>query len=321
MPVEIRVPSLGESITTGILTEWHVDDDAFVRRGQAIYDLETDKITSEGTAEVDGRISLSVQAGEVVEIGQVLAIIDETAQAPESNSDTSGTEPEEGRKSGSDIPNTKEEALPHSSVEEVHPLIPSQPLPDEPAGEKAFSPAVRHHLAQTEIDLSTIAGTGKGGRITKGDLIGEQEKTNASGDTLAVTSSSKPNQDLLSKARTSRRKISPLRRRIAERLVEAQQTAAILSTFNEVDMNSVMALRRKYQVAFTEKHGIKLGFMSFFVKATVHALQEVPSLNAQIDGDCIIENHYYDIGVAVSTERGLMGSRGSRLRPTNVRSN
>ncbi len=307
MSIEVRVPTLGESITSGILTEWHVDDGAFIRSGQPIYDLETDKITSEGMAEADGRISLSVQKGEEVEIGQILAIIDETAQATKSDDDTAEAEVSDDGKSGGRVGHAVGDASPEKSAKNDRPLPPSKPPSAEGSrGQSLHSPAVRHHLVASAIDPSTIAGTGKGGRITKGDVFEEHKDSAEASEISSQGEPSQSDQERPSEARTTRRRISPLRRRIAERLVAAQQTAAILSTFNEVDMSSVMAFRRKHQDAFTDKHGIKLGFMSFFVKAVVHALKEVPSLNAQMEGDYVIENHFFDIGVAVSTEKGLM---------------
>jgi 2-oxoglutarate dehydrogenase E2 component (dihydrolipoamide succinyltransferase) len=192
-------------------------------------------------------------------------------------------------------------------------------------------PSVRRLAAETGIDPATIAGTGKGGRVTKGDMLAAAatETGNRLPDSgKNVSPAQTPSQSLppaepirfpvsdlqnvagpaspVSSAKHTRRKLTPLRQRLAQRLVQAQREAAMLTTFNEVDMSAVRDLRAKYQEEFTRKHGIKLGFMSFFVKAVVRALQEVPAVNAQLDDDTVVENHYYDIGVAVSTERGLM---------------
>jgi 2-oxoglutarate dehydrogenase E2 component (dihydrolipoamide succinyltransferase) len=177
---------------------------------------------------------------------------------------------------------------------------------------------VRRLAAESGIDVASVSGSGKGGRATKGDLLEmiRSEVSEGSGDQATggeekraeIPASVPPvvESEKASDRSTTRRKMSPLRRRIAERLVTAQQTAAILTTFNEADMTAVMELRKKHQESFTQRHGIKLGFMSFFVKACVHALEEVPGLNAQLDGSDIVENHYYDVGVAVSTAKGLM---------------
>jgi 2-oxoglutarate dehydrogenase E2 component (dihydrolipoamide succinyltransferase) len=181
----------------------------------------------------------------------------------------------------------------------------------KPSGaESPQSPAVRRLAAETGIDPAAVAGSGKAGRVTKGDMLASAENKPAPAAPISL-----PAAPSISPARTAaagsserqtRRKMTPLRQRIAQRLVAAQHEAAMLTTFNEVDMSAVMALRAKYQDDFVEKNGIKLGFMSFFAKAVVHALKEVPAINAQIDGDHIVENHYYDIGMAVSTEKGLM---------------
>jgi len=186
---------------------------------------------------------------------------------------------------------------------------------------KGYSPAVRRIAAEEGLDPANVEGSGKGGRVTKGDMLaaleeresGQGEPSPAKKDEPAEQQAPAPapasgKQPAAGKdpARTTRKKMSPLRRRIAERLVQASQEAALLTTFNEVDMSAVMALRKKHQEAFTGKHEIKLGFMSFFVKATVQALKAVPGVNAQIDGEELIQNHYYDIGMAVGTDRGLI---------------
>jgi len=282
--LEVKIPPMGESISSGILAKWHVNDGDVVKKDQPLFELETDKITSEGTAEAAGRISFKVAAGEEVKIGQVVATI---------NSDASVAAP-----------------LPAPS-----------PAPAAAAKSAEQSPAVRRLAAETGVDPASVAGTGKAGRVTKGDMLSAAESKSvapaaevgravpsapppavATPKSLppAAPAAPSPNQ------RQTRRKMSPLRAKIAQRLVAAQHEAAMLTTFNEVDMSAVMALRAKYQDDFVKKNGLKLGFMSFFTKAVVHALKEVPDVNAQLDGDSIVENHYYDIGVAVSTEKGLM---------------
>jgi 2-oxoglutarate dehydrogenase E2 component (dihydrolipoamide succinyltransferase) len=278
---------MGESITSGILAKWHVNDGDVVKKDQPLFELETDKITSEGTAEAAGKISLKVAAGDEVKIGQVVAAID-TASA------------------GTSAPAPKGAATPATATAAI-------PNP-EPA--VTGSPSVRRLAAETGIDPTKIAGTGKGGRVTKGDMLAAAEGKTAAPAPAAVPAPAPAPVAAPIKARTeapggaserqTRRKMSPLRQKIAQRLVAAQQEAAMLTTFNEVDMSAVMGLRAKYQDDFVKKNGLKLGFMSFFTKAVVHALKEVPAVNAQIDGDTILENHYYDIGVAVSTEKGLI---------------
>jgi len=244
MPTEIKIPSLGESITGGIIAAWHVEDGAFVKKDQIIYELEPDKITSEGLAEASGTIELKAAEGDEVEIGQIVAMIDESVE-----------EPEAARASVAD--NT----------------IPRDDAP-----------------SAVESEPATTAK--------------EPEKT--AKQSRSIEKPTPSSQPAKSKGRTTRKRMSPLRHKISERLVNAQQETAMLTTFNEVDLSSIKALRADYQEAFQEKHGIKLGFMSFFVKAVVRALQQNTAINAFIDGSEIVENHYYDIGIAVSTEKGLI---------------
>jgi 2-oxoglutarate dehydrogenase E2 component (dihydrolipoamide succinyltransferase) len=275
--LEVKIPPMGESITSGILAKWHVADGAIVKKDQPLFELETDKITSEGTAEAAGKIAFKAAAGDEVKIGQVVATIDSDVAA-------SASEPK-----------------------------PGAPAPASAAKSAAQSPAVRRLAAETNVDPASLAGSGKAGRVTKGDMLAASEKPVAPSASeskpsapSAVAATPKPSAPIASGERQTRKKMSPLRAKIAQRLVSAQHEAAMLTTFNEVDMSAVMALRAKYQDDFVKKNGLKLGFMSFFAKAVVHALREVPGVNAQIDGDSIVQNHYYDIGMAVSTEKGLM---------------
>lgn len=297
--IDVKIPALGESITSGILSAWHVQDGDVVTQGQALYELETDKITSEGTAEVAGKISVKVEEGTEVEIGAVVAVIDESVSAPAESSKPAQKDPAQ-----EEAP--KKEAAP----------APAQAKKEEaPASADAVSPSVRRIAAETGINPAEVEGTGKGGRVTKGDMLAAKDQANAPKSSPAADRAPSksvpllPNKTAPSTAedeRTSRKKMTPLRRRIAERLVTAQRTAAILTTFNECDMSAVIAARKKYQDSFVKKHGLKLGFMSFFVKAAVSALKEVPGLNSQVDGDHIVENHFYDVGVAVGTQKGLI---------------
>ena len=276
MAIEVKVPSIGESVTTGILAAWHVAEGDYVTQDQHLYDLETDKITSEGLAEAEGKISLKVTEGSEVEIGHILAVIDETATK-----------------------STSAEQLPPASK----PPEPAAPRPEEAAQPREdklipLSPAVRRLAAEIGIDPTEVVGSGKQGRVTKGDmLVAAEEQQQASQPVAKALSPEK---------RTTRQKITPIRKRIAERLVQAQQTAASLTTFNEVDLSRVIALRQTQQESFQKAHGIKLGFMSFFIKAVVYALQKVPQLNTQIQGDYRVQNHFYDISVALSAPQGLI---------------
>ena len=273
--VPVKIPPMGESITSGVLAKWHVADGASVRRDQPLFELETDKITSEGTAEASGVIRLAVKAGDEVRIGQVVATI-EVGAAAETSAPT-----------------------------------PAAPVAPGAAAPAPVSPAVRRVAAETGLDPAKVTGTGKGGRVTKGDLLAAAAAAPAAPAAPAPSAVATPAPAPAPAAsapagRQTRRKLSPLRARLAQRLVAAQHQAAMLTTFNEVDMSAVMALRARYQEDFVKRHGLKLGFMSFFTKAVVHALREVPAVNAQLDGETLVENHYYDVGVAVSTDRGLM---------------
>jgi len=292
MATEVKIPAMGESISSGILAAWHVKDGDYVEKDQAIYELETDKITSEANAEVAGVIKILVAADEEVDIGQVVATIEE-ADAPAG---------------GPSAPAAKEEAAP---TKEEAPATPAPAAKAEPAPAKseasaALSPAARKAAEETGVDTSKIDGSGKDGRVTKGDILAAAAAPapKAAPATPAPTAAPAP---AASKAeRETRKKMSPLRRKIAERLVAATQEAALLTTFNEVDMSAVMKLRKQHQDKFVEKHGIKLGFMSFFTKAVTHALQSIPAVNARIEGNDIVTQHFYDIGVAVGTDKGLM---------------
>jgi 2-oxoglutarate dehydrogenase E2 component (dihydrolipoamide succinyltransferase) len=289
--LEVKIPPMGESISSGILAKWHVNDGDTVAKDQPLFELETDKITSEGTAESAGKISLKAAAGDEVKIGQVVATLDTAKTA------------------GSAEP--KQPATPTGEI--ANPYAPTPgPAPSTAVAAKdaTQSPAVRRLAGETGVDPATVAGSGKAGRVTKGDMLAASSPKPADAKAPAaaavISPSLAPPTALSKEERQTRRKMSPLRAKIAQRLVAAQHEAAMLTTFNEVDMSAVMALRAKYQDDFVKKNGLKLGFMSFFTKAVVHALKEVPTVNAQIDGDSIVENHYYDIGVAVSTEKGLM---------------
>ena len=274
MAIEVKIPPMGESITSGVLSKWHVADGAVVKKDQPLFELETDKITSEGTAEVAGKITFKVAAGTDVKIGQVVATIDESVTA----APVAGAV---GPGPGSPSPATAKSA--------------------------EQSPAVRRLASETGIDPASISGSGKAGRVTKGDMLAATEKpASATATPAAIPQSAILTPQSSGSAKQTRTKMTKLRQTIATRLVSAQHEAAMLTTFNEVDMSAVMELRKKYQDDFVKKHGVKLGFMSFFTKAVVHALKDVPGVNARIDGDTIVQNHYYDVSMAVSTEKGLM---------------
>jgi len=286
MIIEIKVPQAGESVTEAMISEWFKNDGELVDKDEPILEFETDKSNLEMVAEEAGRLKIKVEAGQIVTVGDVIGSIDTDA---------------EGAKQESEPAPEKTEAAPDQS-------------PEDPP----LSPAVRRIVREAELDPSTIEGSGKGGRILKEDALkAADEASSAKAPTLRPSPKAKqepqakPSVPAPAPAPTGEREtrsvaMSMLRRRIASRLLEAQQNAAILTTFNEIDMSAVMALRKAHQDDFVKKYGIKLGFMSFFVKACVAGLREIPELNAQIVDQNIIYHDYQDIGVAVGTERGLV---------------
>jgi 2-oxoglutarate dehydrogenase E2 component (dihydrolipoamide succinyltransferase) len=282
--IEIKVPSVGESITSGLLGVWNKPDGAYVKAGEALFEIETEKVTSEVVAESAGQLKHLAKAGDTVKIGQVVASIDEKAAAPV-EAEAPKAEAKKEANGGASKPSRAEASVPVAATAR---------------GKNAddLSPAVRYQTEDKGIDPASIKGTGKDGRLLKGDVL-------AANASKPPGDSPKANQ-LPPSARTSRRKMTPLRQKIAARLLSAQQETAHLTTFNEVDVSNIMALRTKFQDRFVKRHEVKLGFMSFFVKAAVHALQVVPTLNARLDGEEVVQNHFYDIGVAISTEKGLM---------------
>jgi 2-oxoglutarate dehydrogenase E2 component (dihydrolipoamide succinyltransferase) len=281
MAIEVKVPSVGESITSGILGVWSKPDGAYVKAGEPIFEIETDKVTSEIVAESAGRLKHLVKAGDTVQIGQVVASIDEKAAAP------AETEAKKEAANGSAVPARAEAAVPAGAASR---------------GKHAddLSPAVRYLTEEKGIDPASIQGTGKDGRILKGDVLAQADSARSAAPPAEHPAAKPPGE------RISRRKMSPLRQKIAARLLSAQQETAHLTTFNEVDLSNVMALRTKFQDRFVKKYEVKLGFMSFFVKAVVHALQVAPAINARLDGEEVVQNHFYDIGVAISTDKGLL---------------
>lgn len=317
--MQIKVPSVGESITSGILGAWKIEDGGYVKSGDTILEIETDKVTSEIYAEASGAIKHLAKEGEEVQVGQVIGEIDEAAKPPAKKSE-GGSQKSEGRGQKSEVkdqpaasgggsdhsdrPRSEENS--RAGDEMASPTAETQPATRHPQpATEDLSPAVRRLVEEHHLDPAAIQGTGKDGRILKADVLKHVE----AGPRSAV--SSQPAAGNLQPAtasgdRVSVTKMSPLRQKIANRLVAAQHSAALLTTFNEADLSSLIALRKRHQDAFVKKHEVKLGFMSLFTKAVIHALKAVPSLNARIDGNSIIQNHYYDIGVAMSTERGLL---------------
>jgi 2-oxoglutarate dehydrogenase E2 component (dihydrolipoamide succinyltransferase) len=296
MSIEVKIPAVGESISSGVIAAWHKKDGDYVKANEALLTLETDKVSTEIAADASGRLSIQAKEGDEVKIGAVVATIDETAVPG-----ASAQPDEKGPAPNKPAPAPEPSSLPttQAKVENLR--------PDGGAGsaQAPLSPAPRRLLEEAQLSPADVTGTGKGGRITKGDVLQSMENRAAAPSSPAPAAAA-PQAAAPAEGRTTRKKLTPLRRKIAAQLVMAQQTAAILTTFNECDMSGVMALRSKMQDQFTKKHGIKLGFMSFFLKAAVDALKAVPSLNGQLEGDEFIQNHFYDIGVAVGAPKGLI---------------
>lgn len=300
MSTEIKIPSVGESISSGVIATWHQQNGGFVKKGDLLFTLETDKVSQEITAEEEGKLEIKAAEGDEVQIGQVVGLIDTSASAPAGDAAPAAPAPAASESAASAPKEEKKET--------------AAPKPVSEAVEQQ-SPAVRRIMTEQSVSPADVEGTGKDARITKEDVLEflknrpEAPAAEVKGEVvdapaLKVASAPAPDDDAT--PYTTRKRLSPLRRKIAEQLVSVQQTSAILTTFNECDMSSVKNLRARMQDGFQKRHGIKLGFMSFFIKAAVRALQEVPAINGRIDGEDFVQNHFYDIGVAVGTEKGLV---------------
>ncbi|MGB5436315.1 MAG: 2-oxoglutarate dehydrogenase complex dihydrolipoyllysine-residue succinyltransferase [Maribacter sp.] len=271
MILEMKVPSPGESITEVEIAEWLVEDGDYVEKDQAIAEVDSDKATLELPAEASGTITLKAEVGDAVEVGAIVCLIDTSAAKPEGSSSKSA-EPKV------------------APAEKATPKVESKEEQTYATG--SASPAAKKILAEKNMDTTTIKGTGRDGRITKEDAV----KAVPSMGTMPPGG----------KRGETRSKLSMLRRKVAERLVAAKNETAMLTTFNEVDMSPIFELRTKYKEDFKEKHGVSLGFMSFFTKAVVRALDMFPSVNSMIDGKEMISYDFADISIAVSGPKGLM---------------
>ena len=286
MPSSIKVPALGESITEAIVANWLQPVGARVEVDQPLVELETDKVTVEVPSPVAGILTRQAAAkGATVRVGEVIGEVDTGASEP-------------AKPAPSDSPAAAAPA----------PAAPAQAAPaDRSQIPAAAMPSARAEAARSGVDLDSVAGTGRGGRITKGDALAAAEAKAAPAPAPAPKAPPAPSPAVAPGARPEQRvPMSRLRARVAERLVQSQATAAILTTFNEVNMQPVIDLRNRYKDRFEKEHGVKLGFMSFFVKAAVHALKKYPLVNASIDGADIVYHGYYDIGIAVGSPRGLV---------------
>ena len=277
MSIEIKVPNLPESVSSATVAGWHFKAGDVVKREQNLMDLETDKVMLEVPATADGVLKeVRVQAGATVNAGDILGILEEGAAA----------------------------ATPASAAAKASTPATATAPAAPTASEDGQSPAVRKLLSELGLTASQISGTGKGGRLTVEDVKGFSAKPAAPAKTAPAATAPAPRA---AGAREEQRvPMTRIRARIAERLIEAQSTAAMLTTFNEVDLKAVNEIRAKYKDGFEKAHGAKLGFMSFFVRATIEALKKFPSVNASVDGNDIIYHGYYDIGIAVSSPRGLV---------------
>ena len=306
--VEIRIPDLGESISEGTIANWLKRDGEVVQADEALLELETDKAVMEIPAESGGRLEIVVGEGETVAVGDVVANVypGEAAEPSEAPASADGQDGE---------PAESENGRPSAPADEDEPA--SAPSTDKPSSEGALSPAVRKLVEEHDLDPSRIQGTGKDGRLTKADVLNHLDSTDGRSTTPDTTTETTKTETTSSQPSPTRPEVSDedevwrepmsgLRRRVAERLVQAQQEAAILTTFNDVDMSHVMEMRKRYRDSFEERYDVRLGFMSFFVKACILALDEIPELNASVDGTDIVYHKHVHMGIAVSTDRGLM---------------
>ncbi len=295
MELKIKIPSVGESVQEAVLVEWYKKDGDAVKKDDPLFVLETDKVTLEIVAEDSGILKIIVKEGETVSIGAVVGTIATTEEQPET------IEPPPGEKE-------EKEIISKEPVEPEPAPVPEPVLEEAPVEEKfdkatqILSPSVRQLVARKNIDINAIEGTGPGNRITKADVLLYLENT---GPDLSPAEA-KTSHALPPKEEISRKPMSPIRKRIAQRLLEAKQNTAMLTTFNEIDMDRTMSIRSQFKEAFIKKYNVSLGFMSFFIKATIEALKEFPQINAFIEEQDIVYHHYYNIGIAIGTGQGLV---------------
>lgn len=295
MSTEIKAPQFPESVADGTVATWHRKEGESVRRDELLVDIETDKVVLEVVAPVDGVLKKIVKAeGETVASQEVVGVLEAGATAEAAPAQQ---KPAAGSQEAPSAGPTAEEQRAAALAERSAP------------GPGAAGPAARRRLAEAGLEAADVQGSGKGGRVTPEDVdraLKAREQKSTPAEAPRAASAPAPAAATAGEREERRVPMTRLRRRIAERLVEAQQTAAMLTTFNEVNMKPIMDMRKHYQSDFEKMHGVRLGFMSFFVRACVEALKRFPMVNASIDGDDIVYHGYYDIGVAVSTERGLV---------------
>ena len=301
MNEKILVPVLGESITEATVAKWLKKEGDAVMADEAIVELETDKVNLEVPSPIDGILSeINSKDGDIVEVGSLLGLVTEGSAQTSEKKEIKKIEPKKAENNVVNLEIEKKEPKIFKEVEnEEEPLVLTNEVVEEETkstnnNKETLSPAVRKIVVENKIDLAKVKGTGKEGRVLKGDLIG------------MMGINPQPSERKVKYGQEERIKMTRLRQTIAKRLKQAQENAALLTTFNEVDMTSIMEMRKENQEDFQSRYGIKLGFMSFFVKACVAALKTFPAVNAEIDGDEIIYKNYYNISFAVGTEKGLV---------------
>ncbi len=297
MSIAIKVPAMGESVTEATIARWLKREGEAVSQDEPLVELETDKVNIEVPSPAAGVLEhIEIKEGGTVNVGTVLGQVQEgqNVKAPTKPAASPAPATADAKKSESLKEASKPAAKPEAKAPAVAPATAPPPPPP---------PSVRRIAAEDNLDTSAIPGTGKHGQVTKADALAALE---ARKDSRPMRAEPMPSGDRARSEREERVPMSRLRKTIATRLKESQEIAAQLTTFNEADLSKLMALRNAYKDGFEKKHGVKLGFMSFFVKASIAALKEIPAVNAEIDGDDIVYKNYFDIGVAVSTDRGLV---------------
>jgi len=303
MAQEIRVPTLGESVTEATVGQWFKKSGEQVNEDEPVVELETDKVTVEVPAPVSGVISsIAVNEGETVEVGALLGAI-EAGEAKAEGEAQSGNGAAAAAEKQDEPPREEQPRKAEAAQAQQ-----AESAKTHAQGEQTLSPSVRKLVEENDVDTSQIEGSGKDGRLLKGDILAALDSDSASAKAPAPAQARRerspvPDSDA---EREERVRMTKLRQTIARRLKEAQHNAAMLTTFNEADMSGVMAARDRHKADFEKKHGVKLGFMAFFIKACVRALHDVPAVNAELDGEDLIYKNYYHIGVAVGTDRGLV---------------
>jgi 2-oxoglutarate dehydrogenase E2 component (dihydrolipoamide succinyltransferase) len=299
MQVELKIPEVGESIQEAVLAQWYKSEGEYVEKDEPVYVIETDKVTLEVPCEAAGILHILVEEGETVPIGKVVGTIDTDAAAEQAEASSIPEKPAEKT-------DTSETPKPAASIEKAEAIDrTASSVPDL----QSLMPSVRRLVTEKKVDIIKISGTGPGGRITKGDVLLYLES--APTDRVSIPAVAEKKEAVVPECTTetesiTRTPMTPIRKRIARHLLAAKQNTAMLTTFNEIDMSHVMAIRNQYKDSFYKTYQIRLGFMSFFIKATVAALKEFPDMNASIEGDDLIYHHYYHIGIAIGAEKGLV---------------